>query len=169
MGLRHVDETTWCVQALRALVNHRGWPPDDTAAWLPWSMDAARRRELAAARHHHAGECRYQGRDFTTAEMALLRSVIAGPSALNRRPAPTRPNGYGPHVHTSTVQPSTCPPTAGFVRFNPVENCAWNCTRPLGTFYKVLTINRLHICRYVRCERHVSPAQARMTRTVCPE
>ena len=48
VGLRHVDETTWCVQALRALVNHRGWPPDDTAAWLPWSMDAARRRELAA-------------------------------------------------------------------------------------------------------------------------
>ena len=31
-----------------------------------------------------AVECRYYGRDFTTAEMALLRSLIAGPLALNR-------------------------------------------------------------------------------------
>ena len=29
-------------------------------------------------------ECRYYGRDFTTAEMALLRTLIAGPPALNR-------------------------------------------------------------------------------------
>ena len=29
-------------------------------------------------------ECRYYGRDFTTAEMALLRSLIVGPPALNR-------------------------------------------------------------------------------------
>ena len=29
-------------------------------------------------------ECRYYGRDFTTAEMALLRALIAGPPALNR-------------------------------------------------------------------------------------
>ena len=29
-------------------------------------------------------ECRYHGRDFTTAEMALLRALIAGPPALNR-------------------------------------------------------------------------------------
>ena len=29
-------------------------------------------------------ECRYYGRDFTTAEMALLRKLIAGPPALNR-------------------------------------------------------------------------------------
>ena len=29
-------------------------------------------------------ECRYYGRDFTTAEMVLLRSLIAGPPALNR-------------------------------------------------------------------------------------
>ena len=29
-------------------------------------------------------ECRYYGRDFTTAEMALLRELIAGPPALNR-------------------------------------------------------------------------------------
>ena len=31
-----------------------------------------------------AVECRYHGRDFTTAEMALLRELIAGPPALNR-------------------------------------------------------------------------------------
>ena len=29
-------------------------------------------------------ECRYYGRDFTTAEMALLRALIAGPPARNR-------------------------------------------------------------------------------------
>ena len=29
-------------------------------------------------------ECRYYGRDFTTAEMALLRALIAGPPGLNR-------------------------------------------------------------------------------------
>ena len=29
-------------------------------------------------------ECRYYGRDFTTAEMALLRALIAGPQPLNR-------------------------------------------------------------------------------------
>ena len=29
-------------------------------------------------------ECRYHGRDFTAAEMALLRELIAGPPALNR-------------------------------------------------------------------------------------
>ncbi len=29
-------------------------------------------------------ECRYHGHDFTTAEMALLRQLIAGPPALNR-------------------------------------------------------------------------------------
>ena len=29
-------------------------------------------------------ECRYYGRDFTAAEMALLRDLIAGPPALNR-------------------------------------------------------------------------------------
>ena len=39
-------------------------------------------------------ECRSHGRDFMTAETALLRSLIAGPPAMNRRPAPTRPNGY---------------------------------------------------------------------------
>ncbi|MDE0335213.1 MAG: hypothetical protein OXI64_09665 [Defluviicoccus sp.] len=31
-----------------------------------------------------AVECRYHGRDFTVAEMALLRELIAGPPALNR-------------------------------------------------------------------------------------
>ncbi len=41
------------------------------------------------ARPHGAGmsgavECRYYGRDFTTQEMGLLRSLIAGPPALNR-------------------------------------------------------------------------------------
>ena len=29
-------------------------------------------------------ECRYHGRDFTEGEMALPRSLIAGPAALNR-------------------------------------------------------------------------------------
>ena len=33
---------------------------------------------------HDRIECRYHGRDFTAAEMALLRALIAGPPALNR-------------------------------------------------------------------------------------
>ena len=38
------------------------------------------------------------------------------------------------HVHTGFTErlPVHRPPTAGFVRFNPVGNCARNCTRPLG-------------------------------------
>ena len=34
-------------------------------------------------------ECRYYGRDFTAGEMALLRTLIAGPALLNRH-APRR-------------------------------------------------------------------------------
>ena len=30
-------------------------------------------------------ECRYHGRDFTAAEMALLRGLIASPARLSRR------------------------------------------------------------------------------------
>ena len=33
---------------LAACAGNRGRPPDDPAPWLPWSMDAARRRGLAA-------------------------------------------------------------------------------------------------------------------------
>lgn len=51
-------------------------------------MDEARRRELARADMVTLVECRYHGRDVTTAEMALLRSLSAGPSALSRRPVP---------------------------------------------------------------------------------
>ena len=35
-----------------------------------------------------AVECRYHGRDFTTAEMALLRALIAGQPAINRHALP---------------------------------------------------------------------------------
>ena len=33
---------------LSACADRGGRPPDDLAPWLPWSMDAPRRRELAA-------------------------------------------------------------------------------------------------------------------------
>ena len=57
-------------------------------------MGAARRRELARVDMATPVECRYHRRDVTTAEMALLRSVSAGPSALSRCPTPDDPNGY---------------------------------------------------------------------------
>ena len=75
-------------RAWPACAHNGGWPPDDTEAWLSRSMDAARRRELARADMTTPVECCYHGRDVTTAEMALLRSLSAGPSALSRRPAP---------------------------------------------------------------------------------
>ena len=46
--LNRIDVLRWLEAWLAACAHNGGRPPDDTAAWLPWSMDAARRRELTA-------------------------------------------------------------------------------------------------------------------------
>ena len=45
--------------------------------------------------------------------------------------------------YTGTTErlPVHSPRTAGFVRFNPLANCARNCTRPRRKFYKLLKIS----------------------------
>ena len=44
--LNRIDVLRWLEAWLAACAENGGRPPDDTAAWLPWSMDAARRRAL---------------------------------------------------------------------------------------------------------------------------
>ena len=46
--LNRIDVLRWLEAWLAACADNGGRPPDDTAAWLPWSMAAARRRELTA-------------------------------------------------------------------------------------------------------------------------
>ena len=46
--LNRIDVLRWLEAWLAACADNGGRPPDDTAAWLPWSMAAARRRELRA-------------------------------------------------------------------------------------------------------------------------
>ena len=46
--LNRIDVLRWLEAWLAACADNGGRPPDDTAAWLPWSMDAARRRALKA-------------------------------------------------------------------------------------------------------------------------
>ena len=46
--LNRIDVLRWLEAWLAACADNGGRPPNDTAAWLPWSMDAARRRELTA-------------------------------------------------------------------------------------------------------------------------
>lgn len=46
--LNRIDVLRWLDAWLAACADNGGRPPDDTAAWLPWSMDAARRRALTA-------------------------------------------------------------------------------------------------------------------------
>ena len=46
--LNRIDVLRWLEAWLAACADNGGRPPDDTAAWLPWSMDAARRRGLTA-------------------------------------------------------------------------------------------------------------------------
>lgn len=54
-------------RALAAVVDGAGAPPRTDGAGMTGAV-----------------ECRYHGRDFTVAEMALLRELIAGPPALSR-------------------------------------------------------------------------------------
>ena len=67
-GLSIDDLLGWLEACLAACAHNGGWPPDDTAARVSRSMDAARRRELARADNATPVECRYHGRDVTTAE-----------------------------------------------------------------------------------------------------
>ena len=48
LNLNGVDVPRWLDAWLAACAGNGGRPPDDLASWLPWSMDDARRRELAA-------------------------------------------------------------------------------------------------------------------------
>ena len=48
LNLNRIDVLRWLQGWLAACAEHGGRPPDDLAPWLPWSMDAARRRALAA-------------------------------------------------------------------------------------------------------------------------
>ena len=48
LNLNGIDVRRWLEAWLAACANNGGRPPHDTAPWLPWSMDDARRRELAA-------------------------------------------------------------------------------------------------------------------------
>ena len=48
LNLNRVDVRRWLDAWLAACAHNGGRPPDDLAPWLPWSMDDARRRELAA-------------------------------------------------------------------------------------------------------------------------
>ena len=48
LALNRIDVLRWLEAWLAVCADNGGRPPDDTAAWLPWSMDAARRRALTA-------------------------------------------------------------------------------------------------------------------------
>ena len=48
LNLNGIDARRWLEAWLAARASNGGRPPRDTAPWLPWSMDDARRRELAA-------------------------------------------------------------------------------------------------------------------------
>lgn len=48
LNLNRIDVLRWLEAWLSACADHGGRPPEDLAPWLPWSMDAPRRRELAA-------------------------------------------------------------------------------------------------------------------------
>ena len=48
LTLNRIDVLRWLEAWLRACAHNGGRPPDDTAPWLPWSMDDTRRRELTA-------------------------------------------------------------------------------------------------------------------------
>ena len=48
LNLNGIDVRRWLEAWLAACANNGGRPPHDTAPWLPWSMDDARQRELAA-------------------------------------------------------------------------------------------------------------------------
>ena len=48
LNLNGIDVPRWLDAWLAACAANGGEPPDDPAPWLPWSMDAARRRALTA-------------------------------------------------------------------------------------------------------------------------
>ena len=48
LTLNGIDVLRWLEAWLEACAHNGGRPPQDLAPWLPWSMDEARRRELAA-------------------------------------------------------------------------------------------------------------------------
>ena len=48
LNRNRIDVLRWLEAWLAACAKHGGRPPEDLSPWLPWSMEPARRRELAA-------------------------------------------------------------------------------------------------------------------------
>ena len=48
LNLNRIDVLRWLEAWLAACAENSGRAPADLSPWLPWSMDDARRRELAA-------------------------------------------------------------------------------------------------------------------------
>ncbi len=48
LNLNGIDVLRWLEAWLAACADNDGQSPADLSPWLPWSMDEARRRELAA-------------------------------------------------------------------------------------------------------------------------
>ena len=83
LTLNRIDGLHWLGVWLRARAQRRPAPRRYRALAAVVDGRYATARTDGAAMTG-AVECRYRGRDFTTAEMALLRELIAGPPALNR-------------------------------------------------------------------------------------
>ena len=49
LRLNGLDVPRWLADWLAACAEGGGRPPDDLSPWLPWSMDAGRRREMTAS------------------------------------------------------------------------------------------------------------------------
>ena len=48
LRLNGLDVPRWLADWLAACARGGGRPPDDLSPWLPWSMDAGRRRDMTA-------------------------------------------------------------------------------------------------------------------------
>ena len=48
LGLNDIDVLRWLAAWLAACANNGGRAPEDLSPWLPWSMDAERKRNLTA-------------------------------------------------------------------------------------------------------------------------
>ena len=84
----HGEERTRCAPLAQRVAHRlrREWPLTARGSGRLAAMDDERREKtcLDQAGLSDAVECRYHGRDFTTAEMAVMRELIAGPERLTR-------------------------------------------------------------------------------------
>ena len=49
LTLNGIEVRRWLEEWLAACADGGGRPPDDLSPWLPWLMDAGRRRDMAAS------------------------------------------------------------------------------------------------------------------------